>query len=101
MNKARERNNEMLREYDFSQGIHGKYARRYAKGSKVLVLEPDVAKVFPNAQVVTRCAVWRRLYVAENHSRQNRRALPLRRATASGHRLASRASTVTLLQFFA
>src|SRR5437762_6747458 len=52
MNKARERNNEMLREYDFSQGIHGKYARRYAKGSKVVVLEPDVAKVFPNAQVV-------------------------------------------------
>jgi len=42
----------MLREYDFSQGIHGKYARRYAKGSKVVVLEPDVAKVFPNAQVV-------------------------------------------------
>ena len=52
MNKARERNNEMLREYDFSQGIRGKYARRYAKGSKVVVLEPDVAKVFPNAQVV-------------------------------------------------
>jgi hypothetical protein len=53
MNKARERNNEMLREYDFSQGIRGKYARRYAKGSNVVVLEPDVAKVFPNAQVVT------------------------------------------------
>ncbi len=52
MNKARERNNEMLREYDFSQGIRGKYARRYAKGSNVVVLEPDVAKVFPNAQVV-------------------------------------------------
>jgi hypothetical protein len=46
MNKARERNNEILREYDFSQGIHGKYARRYAKASKVVVLEPDVAKVF-------------------------------------------------------
>ena len=52
MNKARERNNEMLREYDFSQGIHGKYARRYAKGSNVVVLEPDVAKVFPNAEAV-------------------------------------------------
>jgi hypothetical protein len=52
MNKARERNNEMLREYDFSQGIRGKYARRYIKGSNVVVLEPDVAKVFPNAQAV-------------------------------------------------
>ena len=52
MNKAGERNNEMLREYDFSQGIRGKYARRYAKGSNVVVLEPDVAKVFPNAEAV-------------------------------------------------
>ena len=52
MNKARERNNEMLREYDFSQGIRGKYARRYAKGSNDVVLEPDVAKVFPNAEAV-------------------------------------------------
>ena len=52
MNKARKRNNEMLREYGFSQGIRGKYARRYLKGSNVVVLEPDVAKVFPNAQAV-------------------------------------------------
>ena len=52
MNKARERNNEMLREYDFSQGIRGKYARRYTKSSNVVVLEPDVAEVFPDAQAV-------------------------------------------------
>ena len=52
MNKARKRNNEMLREYDFSQGIRGKYARRYVKGSNAVVLEPDVAKMFPNAQAV-------------------------------------------------
>jgi len=52
MKKAREKNNEMLREYDFSQGLRGKYARRYAQGSNVVVLEPDVAKVFPNAEAV-------------------------------------------------
>jgi hypothetical protein len=52
MNKAREKNNDMLREYDFSQGARGKYARRYAKGSNVVVLEPDVAKLFPNAEAV-------------------------------------------------
>jgi hypothetical protein len=52
MKKAREKNNEMLREYDFSQGVRGKYARRYAQGSNVVVLEPDVAKVFPNAEIV-------------------------------------------------
>jgi hypothetical protein len=34
-------------EYDFSQGERGKYARRYAQGTNVVVLEPDVAKAFP------------------------------------------------------
>jgi hypothetical protein len=52
MKKTREKNNEMLREYDFSQGVRGKYVRRYAQGSNVVVLAPDVAKVFPNAEVV-------------------------------------------------
>jgi hypothetical protein len=47
MKKAPEKDNEMLREYDFSQGIRGKYARRCAKGSNVVVLESDAAKVFP------------------------------------------------------
>ena len=50
--KAPEKNNKMLREYDFSKGVRGKYARRYARGSNVVVLEPDVAKVFPNAEAV-------------------------------------------------
>jgi hypothetical protein len=39
-------------EYDFSRGVRGKYARRYSQGTNVVVLEPDVAKVFPNSQVV-------------------------------------------------
>ena len=52
MKKAREKNDEMLREYDFAQGVRGKYARRYARGSNVVVLEPDVAKVFPNSEAV-------------------------------------------------
>jgi hypothetical protein len=39
-------------EYDFSQGVRGKYARRYAQGTNVIGLEPDVAKVFPNSKVV-------------------------------------------------
>ena len=52
MKKIREKNNEMLGEYDFSQGLRGKYARRYAEGTNVVVLEPDVAKAFPNAEAV-------------------------------------------------
>ena len=52
MKKARDKNGEMLAEYDFSQGVRGKYARRYARGTNVVVLEPDVAKLFPNAEAV-------------------------------------------------
>ena len=41
-------------EYDFSQGVRGSHARRYAEGSNVVVLDPDVAKTFPNAEEVNR-----------------------------------------------
>ena len=43
---------EMRGEYGFSRGIRGKYTRRYAQGTNVVVLEADVAKVFPNAEAV-------------------------------------------------
>jgi hypothetical protein len=39
-------------EYDFSGGVRGKYAKRYARGSNVVRLEPDVAKAFPTAEAV-------------------------------------------------
>lgn len=40
---------EILPEYDFSRSRRNKYASRYAAGSIVVVLEPDVAAVFPSA----------------------------------------------------
>jgi hypothetical protein len=43
---------DMLDEYDFSRGVRGKYAKRYAAGTNVVVLAPDVAAVFPNAASV-------------------------------------------------
>ena len=42
----------MREEYDFSQGVRGKYARRFTQGANVVVLESDVAKVFPSAKAV-------------------------------------------------
>ncbi|RMF86007.1 MAG: hypothetical protein D6736_16100 [Nitrospinota bacterium] len=45
---------EMLDEYDFSAGVRGKYAERYAQGSNVVVLDPDVAKVFPDSESVNQ-----------------------------------------------
>lgn len=44
----------MLKEYDFSRGVRGKYVRRYAAGTNVVVLEPDVAKVFRDSRSVNQ-----------------------------------------------
>ena len=43
---------EMRDHYDFSGGVRGKYAARYAEGSNVVVLAPDVADVFPDSIAV-------------------------------------------------
>ena len=45
---------EMKPEYDFSGGTRGKFARRYARGTNVVVLDPDVARAFPNAAAVNQ-----------------------------------------------
>ena len=52
MKKESRRDDEMRAHYDFSGGIRGKYARRYAEGTNVVVLDPDVAREFPNNDVV-------------------------------------------------
>jgi len=43
---------DMLDEYDFSGGTRGKYADRYASGTNVVMLDPDVAAAFPNERAV-------------------------------------------------
>ncbi len=43
---------EMRPEYDFADGTRGKHAKRYAKGTNIVVLDPDVAKVFPTSAAV-------------------------------------------------
>ena len=52
MKKEIRKSNEMRNHYDFSGGVRGKYVQRYAEGSNVVVLDPDVARVFPNGQAV-------------------------------------------------
>ena len=41
-------------EYDFTGGMRGKYAKRYAGGTNVVLLEPDVARAFRTAKAVNR-----------------------------------------------
>jgi len=45
---------DMLDQYDFSKGVRGKYAKRYARGSNVVVLAPDVARTFADSDSVNQ-----------------------------------------------
>jgi hypothetical protein len=54
MKKIAKSQPDMLPEYDFSKGVRGKYVKRYTKGANVVVLDPDVAKIFPNAKRVNQ-----------------------------------------------
>ncbi|MFB3787427.1 MAG: hypothetical protein ACE15F_13765 [bacterium] len=42
----------MRPEYDFSKAERGVTAKRYAHGTNVVVLDPDVARVFPTSAAV-------------------------------------------------
>jgi hypothetical protein len=47
-----ERDPDMLGDYDFSKGVRGKYVQRFAQGSNVVVLSPDIAEMFPDSESV-------------------------------------------------
>ena len=56
MKKAKSELNDWLRpEYkrsDFGKIVRGKYARRIQKSTNIIVLDPQIAKVFPNDEAV-------------------------------------------------
>lgn len=44
----------MSKGYDFSKSVRGKYAHRYGRGTNVVVLQQDVAKLFPDSASVNQ-----------------------------------------------
>ena len=42
----------MRPEYDFSRAVRGVSAARYAEGTNVVLLDPDVAEIFPDTRAV-------------------------------------------------
>jgi len=42
----------MRPEYDFSGGVRGKYAERYRSGVNVVLIDPELAEVFPDSKAV-------------------------------------------------
>jgi|WetSurMetagenome_2_1015567.scaffolds.fasta_scaffold879330_1 hypothetical protein len=45
-------NTGMLKEYDFSKGVRGKYAKQSREGTNLVKLDYDVAEMFPDAKPV-------------------------------------------------
>ncbi len=54
--KSDEMNDELRPEYEMKSllkdGVRGKYAKEYRGGTNLVLLEPDVAKAFPNEKAV-------------------------------------------------
>ena len=45
---------QMRAEYDFVGGVRGKYAARFAEGTNLVLLAPDVAAVFSTRSAVNK-----------------------------------------------
>jgi hypothetical protein len=57
MESNQELEDELRPEYDFSNmkgGVRGKYVDRYRTGTNVVLLDPDVAQVFPTSDAVNQ-----------------------------------------------
>jgi hypothetical protein len=50
--KIMEERDTMRPEYDFSRAVRGVTAARYAKGTNIVVVDPEVLDVFPNSGAV-------------------------------------------------
>lgn len=58
--KVSKRNPDLPDEIDFGSpearrtGVRGKYAKRYAEGTNLVLIEPELSKMFPTAEAVNR-----------------------------------------------
>jgi hypothetical protein len=54
---AANRGDDMRKEYDLSKldgGVRGKYYRRATAGTNLVLIEPDLASMFPDSEAVNR-----------------------------------------------
>ncbi len=66
MKKNRDRKpagDDMRPEYDLRGGVRGKYYERYKQGTNVVLLEPDIAKLFLDSAMVNKVL---RQYLSEH-----------------------------------
>jgi hypothetical protein len=64
---SQESTDEMRDEYDFSDAVQGKHHRAYSQGTNVILLDPDVARVYRDSASVNK-ALRLLMEVARNQS---------------------------------
>jgi hypothetical protein len=62
-NTERPEDDEMRPEYDLRGGVRGKYYQRYKQGTNVVLLEPELARVFRDSATVNEAL---RRYLVEH-----------------------------------
>ncbi|PKO20783.1 MAG: hypothetical protein CVU38_18310 [Chloroflexi bacterium HGW-Chloroflexi-1] len=79
MKKADTASDELRSEYrreDFGPMVRGKYAARLRESSNIVVLDPEIAEVFPNAQAVN-AALRGLLELARTSARLSPQSIPM------------------------
>lgn len=78
---------EMRAEYDFSDSRPNKYTQKFAEGTNIVVIEPDLVEFFPNTESVNNAL--RALASVFPQSRQKKRPkkslMPQRKSVAWFH----------------
>lgn len=57
----------LLEEYDFSNGVRGKYAKKYSNGTNVVVIDQDIISYFPDHDAVNQ-ALRSIIPIIKNHN---------------------------------
>ena len=69
--KEKELNQNLRKEYDLSKlknRVRGKYSERYRQGTNLVLLEPEIAKSFPDSDSVNN-ALRMLMQIAKNQTR--------------------------------
>ena len=65
-NNDPESSDEMRDEYDFSDGVRGKFFEEYQRGTNVVLLDSDVGEVFHDSEAVNQ-ALRTLIVISKNH----------------------------------
>ena len=81
---AKRRDDDLRPEYDLARlkgGVRGKYYKQAAAGTNLVLLEPDVARTFPDSSSVNRALRLLQEVATKSSRRSDKSASARRRAT--------------------